>query len=265
MKLNFEDKVLMSNQLRMIIAQMIHNSGEGHIPSSYSILDLLISLYSSIPSLGTPHCEHKFVLSKGHGCAALYVVLASKGILSWDDIHSYGSNDSRLGGHPDRLKQAGVEANSGSLGHGFPFAVGLALGNKIKGNQNARVYSLLGDGECQEGTTWESASIAVNQNLSNLTAIIDWNGSASQLQPKEFLRAKWDAFGWKTMEVDGHDLSMLIETFKTIHDSSTDKPVAIIAKTIKGKGVSFLEGHGKWHHKIPSSDELNQIRMELRV
>lgn len=265
MNLNFDDKTLISNQLRMVIAQMIHKSGEGHIPSSYSILELLISLYSSIPTLGTPMCEHKFVLSKGHGCAALYVVLASKGILSWDDIENYGVNDSLLGGHPDRSKQAGVEANSGSLGHGFPFAVGLALGNKIKGNDSARVYSLLGDGECQEGTTWEAASIAVNQELSNLTAIIDWNGSASQLQPKEFLQAKWEAFGWETREVDGHDLPTLIHTFEKLHRSKTDKPTALIAKTIKGKGVSFLEGHGKWHHKIPSSDELNQIRKELGV
>jgi transketolase len=251
------------SSLRKAIAEMISRSGEGHIPSAFSIVDILISLYSTVPSLGLPNSDNKFVLSKGHGCAALYVVLASKGILSWIDIENYGKNGSKLGGHPDRSKQSGVEANSGSLGHGFPFAVGLSLGDKLQGLHNKKTYVLLGDGECQEGTTWEAASIATNQNLTNLVAVIDWNGSASQLQPKEYLEEKWNAFGWKTIQVDGHDLTELNSLFATLQLGQAEKPVVVIARTTKGKGVSFIEGHGPWHHRIPNAQELDLIIREL--
>jgi len=263
MKSDLNSNPMDPSRLRMTIAKMVSESGEGHIPSSYSILDILISIYSCIKDLGEEGCQHKFVLSKGHGCAALYVVLASRGILPWEDIKSYGTNGSRLGGHPDRNKQDGVESNSGSLGHGFPFAVGLALANKIRGIDKAKTYVLLGDGECQEGTTWESASIAVNQDLGSLTAIIDWNGSASQLQSKEYLVEKWAAFGWKTIQVDGHDIPQLKSVIGEIHSTLQSQPTAIIAKTVKGRGVSFLEGHGNWHHKIPNQDEIKLIYEEL--
>jgi len=261
----FNNGSVTPNDLRKIIARMVTSSGEGHIPSSYSILDILVAIYSSITDLGQVGCEHKFVLSKGHGCAALYVVLASRGLLDWEDINSYGTNGSRLGGHPDRNKQLPVESNSGSLGHGFPFAVGVALANKIKGSNTAKTYVLLGDGECQEGTVWESASIAVNQELGNLTAIIDWNGSAAQLQSKEYLLQKWEAFGWKTHTVDGHDIPKLKCLVEEIHNEVSTQPTVILARTIKGKGVSFLEGHGVWHHKIPSQDELLRIYEELDI
>jgi transketolase len=247
--------------LRIAIAKMVSRSGEGHIPSSFSILDILIALYDTIPDLGTDRGRDRFLLSKGHGCAALYVVLASKGILSWDDIEEYGSNGSLLGGHPDRTKQAGVESSSGSLGHGFPFAVGQALADKIKLQKNSRTFVLLGDGECQEGTTWEAAEVAANQELSNLTALVDWNGSAAQLQPREYLKEKWEAFGWETVVIDGHNHVELTAALQDNNDSG--KPRVIICKTVKGKGVSFLEGHGKWHHKIPNAIELRDIIEEL--
>ena len=258
------DEILDSKLLRLAIVEMIYRSKEGHIPSAFSILDILIALYSSIPGLSSDFSKHKFVLSKGHGCAALYVVLASMGILDWKDIELYGSNGSKLGGHPDRTKQAGIEASSGSLGHGFPFAVGLALAEKILKTQDARTYVLLGDGECQEGTTWEAASVAINQNLNNLIAIIDWNGSSSQLQPKEHLQEKWSAFGWKTLELDGHNISQMISLFEEIHSNPQIQPVVLLAKTTKGKGVSFIEGHGNWHHKIPNEHELQKIIEELQ-
>ena len=250
------------NNLRIAIARMIARSGEGHIPSSFSILDILIALYDSIPDLGTQGCKDRFVLSKGHGCAALYVVLASKGIISWEDIDSYGENGSLLGGHPDRTKQAGVESSSGSLGHGFPFAVGQALADKVKLQTKSRTYVLLGDGECQEGTTWEAAEVAVNQGLSNLTALIDWNGSAAQLQPREYLKEKWEAFGWESYVLDGHNHLELSRALQQVSNSD-EKPKVMICKTVKGKGVSFLEGHGKWHHKIPNERELQDIIQEL--
>lgn len=254
----------LGRSLRLQIAEMVHDGLEGHIPSSYSILDILISIYGSFPDLISNKGHIRFVLSKGHGVAALYVVLAHHGILEKSALQEYGQNLGRLGGHPDRHKQHGVEANSGSLGHGFPFAVGLALGSKIK-EKKQFIISLVGDGECQEGTIWESAAIAVNQQLGNLLVIVDWNGSAAQLQPTENLAAKWKAFGFEVLQVDGHDQQTLIQILKECRERSTKSviPTAIIAKTIKGKGVSFIEGHGSWHHKIPNKLELKLIREEL--
>ena len=167
-----------------------------------------------------------------------------------------------LGGHPDSRHLPGVEASTGSLGHGFPTAVGLALGLKIQKKIN-KIIVLLGDGECHEGTIWESAHVANNLNLGNICAIIDWNGSAAQLMPKDNLLKKWKAFGWKTFVVDGHSNKELEKTFKKIKFSINGTPSLILAKTTKGKGVPFLEGHGKWHHKLPNEKEQNKIFKEL--
>ena len=252
--------------LRLQIAEMVHYGLEGHIPSSYSILDLLISVYETFPDLVNKSKKTRFVLSKGHGVAALYVVLAHYGILEKSIIQEYGKNLGRLGGHPDRHKQHGVEANSGSLGHGFPFAVGLALGSKIK-RDDQFIVCLVGDGECQEGTIWESAAIAANQELGNLLVLVDWNGSAAQLQPIENLLDKWKAFGFNVLPVDGHDRQTVSRMLKECRENSIQSrvPTAIIAKTVKGKGVSFIEGHGSWHHKIPDENELRMIRAELQL
>jgi len=256
--------ISLSNSLRLQIAEMVHEGLEGHIPSSFSIVDILISVYESFPELSNGKENIRFVLSKGHGVAALYVVLAHFGILDKSALKEYGQNFGRLGGHPDRHKQKGVEANSGSLGHGFPFAVGLALGAKIK-NDKEFVVCLVGDGECQEGTIWEAAAIAVNQSLGNLLVIVDWNGSAAQLQPVENIIEKWRAFGFNSLVADGHNQEILSKVLKEVRKSSNNKdiPTVIIAKTVKGKGVSFVEGHGKWHHKIPTEMELKMIREEL--
>jgi len=248
-------------QLRWQIAKMISSGGEGHIPSSFSILDIIFAIYSFGLRREKNDFVDKFVLSKGHGAAALYVVLAEFGIIPWELISHYGKSGSVLGGHPDRSKIPGVEANTGSLGHGQPFAVGLALANKIL-KSNERIFCLVGDGECQEGTIWEAANIATNQKLSNLVVIVDWNGSAAQLQPIENLRLKWLAFGWEVLECDGNNLRSLKETLEELN-FETPKPKVIIAKTTKGYGVSFLEGHGEWHHKIPNSEQLSQIEKEL--
>lgn len=251
-----------ANVLRLRIAEMIYSGGEGHIPSSFSILDIVYSVYSAYSDLGLSSSNTKFVLSKGHGSAALYVVLNSCGLLSDEYIYGYGKPGSKLGGHPERRKVQAIEASTGSLGHGFPFAVGLALSVKIMTRNFERVVVLVGDGECQEGTIWEAAAIASNQNLGNLLAFVDWNGSAAQLQSIENLEMKWRAFGWRTVTLDGHNSFEMIE-FLHSHDFSTMIPTVVLAKTIKGKGVQFLEGHGIWHHKMPNSDQLNQIRLEL--
>lgn len=256
----------MNNDLRVKIAEMVKASGEGHIPSSYSIVDILDYLYGNVLNVkpDQPDWDQRdyFILSKGHGCGAFYAVLNKYGFLSDQDIKDYSTKDGILGGHPDSTNVPGAEASTGSLGHGFPTAVGIALGLKIK-NMTNKVYALLGDGESQEGTIWEAANIASNRNLDNLCAIVDWNGSAAQLMPIDDLPAKWQAFGWETFVIDGHSTADFEKTFKVISESETKQPKAIIAKTIKGKGVSITEGHGPWHHKVPNDEEMSQIRLEL--
>ena len=256
----------MNNELRIQIAKMVHKSREGHLPSSFSIVDIIDFLYANVLRFDVNDVSNidrdYFILSKGHGCAALYVVLCKYGFLTEDDLANYSLPTGILGGHPDMTIVPGAEASTGSLGHGFPTALGIALGLKIQ-KMNNRVIALLGDGECHEGTIWEAANVANNQWLGNLCAIVDWNGSASQLMPRDNLIEKWTAFGWNVFIIDGHSQTEMMETFKKINFQIHGSPNVILAKNIKGKGVSFLEGHGSWHHKIPSDDELNKIIDEL--
>jgi len=256
----------LNKDLRIEIAEIVGRAREGHIPSSYSILDLINYLYSKILNFkrDKPNWNKRdyFVLSKGHGALALYVVLKKFGIIKQKDLDNYSNSKSILGGHPDRIKVPGVEASTGSLGHGFPIAAGLAMGLKIKKKKN-KVITLLGDGECHEGTIWETANMCNNLNLGNICAIVDWNESAKQLMPKDDLVAKWRAFGWKVLVVDGHSEKSLANAFRKIKFKLDNTPSVILAKTVKGKGVSFLEGHGVWHHKVPNLTELNKIKKEL--
>jgi transketolase len=256
-----------NNDLRLKILEMVSRSGEGHIPSSFSIVDIIEYLYRHELKFDIKDTKSKerdyFILSKGHGAAALYVVLEKYGFLSDQDLALYGSIRGVLGGHPDSTKVAGVEASTGSLGHGLPMATGIALGKKIQKLSN-QVFCLVGDGECQEGTVWESANIASNQKLDNLTVIVDWNQSAQQLMPIENLESRWQSFGWVTSIADGHNSESLKDSMAYFKKHPlVGKPKVILARTIKGKGVPFLEGHGIWHHKIPNSEELEQIRLLL--
>jgi transketolase len=259
--------VPLNNDLRLKIVDLAMGAGEGHIPSSFSIVDIIDHLYGKV--LRIQHVQPNdstrdyFILSKGHGALALYVVLNKYGLLSTSDLDSYGQRDSKLGGHPDRVSTEFVEASTGSLGHGFPFAVGIALGNQVK-NYGNRVIALLGDGECQEGSIWEAANIAANQALSNLVAVVDWNESAMQLMPIDKMAEKWESFGWDVVLIDGHSESELQRVLnRELLDSKT-KPYAVIARNIKGKGVPFLEGHGAWHHKIPDLNEYQEILEVLK-
>jgi len=257
----------MNNDLRILIAQMVKKSGEGHIPSSYSIVDIIDFLYGKILNYDPKNMKDPtrdyFILSKGHGCSGLYVVLKKYGIITDKDISDYSTINGILGGHPDMTIVPGAEASTGSLGHGFPTAMGLALGLKIKNMEN-KVFALLGDGECHEGTIWESANVASNLQLGNLCTIVDWNKSAAQLMPIDDLPAKWKAFGWEVHEIDGHSEDEMKKCFSKLNFQKTGVPKAIIAHTIKGKGVSFIEGHGTWHHKVPSEIDMNQILNELK-
>jgi|TARA_A100001388_G_scaffold276667_1_gene265017 transketolase len=255
-----------NNDLRIKIVEMVTRAREGHIPSSFSIVDILDHLYGHVlninpENLNSPDRDY-FILSKGHGCGAFYSVLHKYGFLSSQDLIDYSTSRGILGGHPDSTKVPGAEASTGSLGHGFPTAVGIALGLKIK-KENNNVFALLGDGECQEGTIWEAANIAANQKLNNLCAIVDWNGSAAQLLPIDDLPMKWKAFGWEVYEIDGHSSAELEKTFTKIADLKTDKPKVVLARTIKGQGVSITKGHGPWHHKIPNDEEMAIIMKEL--
>ncbi len=236
---------------------MITKSGEGHIPSAFSIVDIIATLYEEVLKP-----DDYFILSKGHGCAALYVVLEKHGVIQSKDIEAYGTFTGVLGGHPDRTKAPGVLCSTGSLGHGLPMAIGLALGLKLLAQQKiktqeqwsvvdyprpGKVYCLIGDGECHEGTTWEAARVAPHLGL-NLTVIVDNNKSAEQLIPSSNLLEQFRAFGWRAseeFEIHSHGLN------------------ACVLNTTKGNGVSFLEGHGKWHHKIPNKQEYDAIMAEL--
>ena len=260
-------QMLHNKDLRIKIAKIVKNSGEGHIPSCFSIVDIVNFLYEKALNVKAtnPSWDGRdyFVLSKGHGSGALYVVLEKNNFITQKDLDGYSSKESILGGHPDSTKVPGAEASTGSLGHGLPTAIGIALGLKIRNMKN-KVICLVGDGECHEGTIWESANIACNLNLGNLCVIVDWNGSAAQLMPKDDLFKKWNAFGWETSQVSGHSNEEMTKLFNKLDFNFNSKPKVILAKTTKGKGVSFIEGHGKWHHRIPNDIEMDKILEELK-
>lgn len=257
----------LNNDLRRTIVHMIKRAGEGHIPSSFSIVDIIDHLYGHVLKFDSkrPAWEERdfFILSKGHGAAGLYVVLQKYGFLTEQNLQTYSTMEGILGGHPDTTKVPGAEASTGSLGHGFPLAAGVALGHRIR-NRSNRVFALMGDGECNEGTIWETALVAARQQLGNLVGIVDLNGSAAQILPVDPLADKWRAFGWETHEIDGHSKEDLDRVFTSLRFGLVGKPKIIIAKTVKGKGVGFMETHGPWHHKIPNDQEMALIMEELK-
>ena len=256
----------LNKDLRRKIVDMVIAGRDGHIPSAFSIVDMIEVLYRNCLKYDPkrPDWDERdyFILSKGHGCLALYVVLERHGFLTSEDVELFCKPSGILGEHPDCTKVPGVEASTGSLGHGLPFAVGIALGLKIRKMQN-KVYVLVGDGECHEGTIWEAANVANNLQLGNLCAIVDWNGSAAQLMPRDNLPAKWKAFGWETLIIDGHVESEIEAALLSISFNSIGVPTVVITRTTKGKGVPMLEGHGIWHHRIPNDKEYKIIMEAL--
>ena len=245
---------------------MVYAGKDGHIPSAFSITDLLNVLYRDFLRVDPrnpdwPERDY-FVLSKGHGCLALYAVLEREGFVTPRDVALFCRPGGILGEHPDCTKVPGIEASTGSLGHGFPFAVGIALGLRVRACPN-RVYVLVGDGECHEGTVWEAANVAHNLRLGNLCVIVDWNGSAAQLMPLDDLPAKWAGFGWKTSVIDGHCEEEIRAALHGVRFEPRGTPTVILARTVKGKGVPLLEGHGLWHHRIPNEEEFRTIMEAL--
>lgn len=249
-------------KLKQIIVKASAKSGEGHIPSAFSVLDILWVLYDKVLSFNPKNqFDSKrdiFILSKGHASLGLYAVLAEKKFFSLSELENFGKFNSILGGHPDRNKVPGAEASTGSLGHGFPIGIGIALGLKIKKIDN-KVFVLIGDGECNEGTVWESALLASHHNLFNLYCVVDYNHSTDRALDMGDIAKKFKAFGWDTCVINGHNHE---EIYNALIKTS-DKPKAIIANTIKGYGSKTMENNPAWHHKFPSSEELNVLLEEL--
>lgn len=256
----------MNEGLRKKITQMVFEGKDGHIPSAFCIIDIVEILYRDYLKYDPKNPEWSkrdyFILSKGHGCLALYVVLEKYGFITKQDLAMFCKSGGILGEHPDSTKIPGVEASTGSLGHGLAFAVGIALGLRLKGMNN-RIYVLVGDGECHSGIIWEAANVANNLRLGNLCVIVDWNGSAQQLMPLDDLLAKWRAFGWEAKRIDGHSETEICAALGEVKFQLHGTPTAIIAKTVKGKGVPMIEGHGLWHHRIPTQEEFRAIMETL--
>jgi transketolase len=238
-------------------------AGEGHIASAFSILDILWIIYDRILDLEGIRLRSKqrdvFILSKGHASLGLYAILTEKGFISEMEFNTFCQYQSILGGHPDCNKVPGVEASTGSLGHGFPMAVGVAMGYKIQGIKS-KVFTIVGDGECNEGTIWESALLAAHHKLNNLYCIVDYNHSTDRALGMGNFQAKFSAFGWESIVINGHDHN---EIYKALKRESQDKPMAIIAETIKGKGCARMENNPEWHHKAPRHEELEDILKEM--
>ena len=241
------------NQFRRQIVQMAYGAGEGHIPSALSILDIVWVLYNKVMTL-----DDRFVLSKGHGALALYVVLAEKGIISQEQLKSYLKLNGELGGHPDRNKVPGVLCSTGSLGHGLPQAVGIALAKKIKG-EPGRVFCLVGDGECNEGSIWEACLLAKQHKLNNLVVIVDYNRSTDRAVDMASLHEKFWAFGFFPPDINGHNHDQIV---RVMAYNPEKRPTAVIANTIKGYGCKRMEDPA-WHHRAPNEIELAEIMKEL--
>ncbi|MBF0555800.1 MAG: transketolase [Nitrospirae bacterium] len=258
--------------IRRSIFKIICEGGGGHIPASLSIVEILVALYYEILNV-TPQTisdpgRDRFILSKGHACVSLYAVLADLGFFDKSELDTFGRSGTILGGHPDMLKIPGVEASTGALGHGLPFGTGIAMAGKMD-NRDFKVFVVMGDGECQEGSVWEAAMFAAAHRLDNLCAIIDHNrlqamDTLDNIVPISPLADKWRAFGWHIMEADGHNIKELIDLFSTL-PFQTGKPSMIIANTIKGKGVSFMENEPIWHYRMPNGQEMRVAYNELGI
>lgn len=243
-------------ELRRVILEMAFNGKEGHVPSALSIVEIVWTLFRR--QFVTRDGRDTFILSKGHGCLALYGVLALEGYFPRDWLTEFGTEESRLGGHPDSQRVPGVEASTGSLGHGLAFATGIAFAKKIQG-EATRTFVLVGDGECNEGSIWEAAMTATARSLTDLVCLVDENSSAERATGPGNLQEKFRAFGWHAITVNGHDLYELDEALRL----SVNAPLAIIAQTVKGKGVSFMEDAPAWHHSRLEAKDFEQAMGEL--
>ena len=258
--------------LRRHIVEMLHTAASGHPGGSLSAVEIVTALYFGGVLRYDPGDplwagRDRFILSKGHGVPVQYAALAEAGMLPHEELRSLRRIDSRLQGHPVLGATPGIEASTGSLGQGLSIGVGMAWAARLDG-ADWRVYVLLGDGECQEGQVWEAAMAAGHHGFDNLIAIIDYNkfqldGATADILGIEPLAAKWQAMGWQTREIDGHDLAQVLDALHWAQQAGG--PACIIAHTVKGKGVSFMEGENAYHGVAPSDEELPRALAELEV
>ncbi len=257
-------------ELRQTILRMIAKAGSGHPGGSLSMVELLIGLYWHAlrhdPARPDWPDRDLFFLSKGHGCPALYAVLAKRGYFPSEELMTLRRYPTRLQGHPERGSLPGVEIAAGSLGQGLSMANGVALADRLDQHRR-RIFCLMGDGEIQEGQVWEAAMTAHHHHLDAVCAIIDanqlqQNGPVKEIQDIEPLADKWRAFGWHAIEIDGHDLAQVLKAYDEAA-TVTGKPQVIVARTVKGKGVSFMELNPAWHGVAPKPDELERALKEL--
>lgn len=252
-----------SKALRRRVIEIMNLGGRGHLAPAMSLIEIVRVLYDDVMRFDSenPLWEERdrFILSKGHGCLAQYAMLEDKGFITCDDACCFCKFDGILGGHPERGKIPGVEASTGSLGHGLSIGVGFALAARYAKRDN-RVFVVMGDGECNEGSVWEAAMSAGKNKLDNLVAMVDYNkqqsyGTTAEVMDLEPFADKWRAFGFAVAEVDGHDVDALREVLTNL-PVEKGKPTAVICHTVKGKGIPFIERDLTWHHRTKLSDEL---------
>lgn len=257
--------------IRCSVLTMVKEAEVGHIGGSLSVTDILVALYFKVLNIDPKNPgwadRDRLVVSKGHCAAGLYSTLAQKGFFSKEELKTFGMINSKLQVHPDKIKVAGIEASTGALGQGLSIGLGMALAARLD-KKDYHTYVILGDGETQEGQVWEAALFGAHYKLDNITAILDLNnvqlmGNVDQIMGIAPVADKWRAFGWKVSETSGHDFSQIIESLNKAKQVK-GKPAIIIANTVKGKGVSFMENTCKWHGNVPTEDQYRAAIAEIR-
>ncbi len=265
-------------RLRRHVVESVHHAGAGHLGGPMSAAEILTALYFEVMNVDPNHPDDpdrdRFILSKGHCSIGLYAALALRGYFPEDELKTFDAIDSRLQGHPDMAVLPGLDMSTGSLGQGLSPGIGMALAARLQ-NKDYHTWVLIGDGDSQEGQIWEAAFVAARYDLDNLTCILDWNGlqqygwataagyaSDDRLPPQENPAARWQSFGWHTVEIDGHDPQQIVSA--CVEARGFDgKPVLIIARTTKGKGISYMESDYSWHSRPVTDDDLSVARQEL--
>ena len=267
---DIRDLEIMAARIRCDLVRMIHTAKMGHPGGSLSAVELLTALYFRVMRIDPARPDwperDRFILSKGHACPVWYATLIRRGYLGRECLGTLRCLDSMLQGHPDMIKTPGVEMTAGSLGHGLSAGLGMALAARVR-KLDYRVWVIIGDGETQEGSIWEAAMAAPNLRLDNLTVILDRNriqndDFVDNIMPLEPVAAKWESFGWHVMEIDGHDMAQVVEGLEAARDAE-QQPVILIAHTVKGKGVSFMEDNPFWHGNAPDADQTAQAVQEI--
>lgn len=263
---------LVARRMRQRVIQMSHQAGTPHLGSALSCLDILVAAYWTALRIDPANAQDpdrdRFILSKGHAASAWYAVLAERGFFPKSLLQTFGQEGAPLAEQPAPACAPGVELATGSLGHGLPVGVGMAMAGRMRG-ADYRVFVCLSDGECNEGTVWEAALFAAGQRLDRLVVIVDYNkwqatGRSNEVMSLASLRDKWSAFGWSAHEVDGHNMAALVAALARVPDGS-GKPIALVAHTVKGKGVSFMEDDNNWHYRIPKAEEVAEAARQLGV